>query len=247
MPPFRPANLNKRAYPGNASVIGPTLTATLGITTTQCCTCISSLCGAGSIVSYCLGCRCHPATCPCCACCCCCSCTVCTRALPSGMWKAGEQYEAATRCAWGCFSTCATGAQTGFCAANGTISGGTIDCNGFLICDQGSGLTKWWVPSLAAEITSDWYSRGNANSCASGVMGVGGWFVPGNSYLSNPGYACRTYWNSGGSTYWSNDEWNNPQYGSVTAYRFDMSNNRFNTDGGSRKDSGYKVRSFRTT
>jgi hypothetical protein len=47
MPPFRPANLNKRAYPGNASVIGPTCTATLGITTTQCCTFTTTAsCGA---------------------------------------------------------------------------------------------------------------------------------------------------------------------------------------------------------
>lgn len=247
MAPFRPTNLNKRYYPGNASVIGPTCTPTLGITTTQCCTCVSTLCGTATITSFTLGCRCHSATCPCCQCCNCCSCTVCARTTPSGMWKSFEQYTACSQQTWGCFSTCSTGPQIGFCANNGIISGGTVDCQGFLICDQGSGNTKWWVPQQTAECSMSWYSRGDANSCASNVMGIGGWFVPSTGNIDNPGRACRTYWNNGGNIYWTNQEWSNPQYGSVTAPYFRMANGQFFTDGAGRKGAGYSVRSFRTT
>lgn len=132
MPTFRPANLNKRAYPGNASVVGPTLTATVGFTTTTCCTCVSQICGACTETLS-LGCRCGTICHPFCHCCCCCSCTVCARTTPSGRWKASEQYEARIRDAWG-DSTCSNTAATGFCSACcGTCTTSGTDYKGFFI------------------------------------------------------------------------------------------------------------------
>ncbi len=134
MPPFRPANLNKRAYPGNASIIGPTCTATLGITTTTCCT-STACCAACCLSPLCLGCRCGGGcACPCCCIVCSCNCTVCARTIPSGRWKASEQYEARTRDAWG-DTNCVTGAPTCLCCTNvgSTCDVGSTDFKGFFI------------------------------------------------------------------------------------------------------------------
>jgi len=134
MPPFRPANLNKRAYPGNASVIGPTCTATLGITTTTCCSCILSLgsnCPAGPV----LGCRCTFVFAPSCCFVCGCPCTVCDRTIPSGRWKVSEQYEAKTRDAWG-DDSCSCGGATclcNICPGSSITSPACVDMKGFHI------------------------------------------------------------------------------------------------------------------
>lgn len=206
MPPFRPSNLNKRAYPGNASVIGPTCTATLGITTTSCCS-STSTCSACSVQNV-LGCRCTFCACPSCNICCSCPCTVCARTIPSGRWKASEQYEARTRDAWG-DTNCVTGAPTCLCCTNVGVSctGVTAitDCKGFFIC-CGPTTNKWFVSPFCTELQRSWGSNGDSAVCACILLGDCGWFSPTASQYVNPGFCCRTYWDSySASTYWSSN------------------------------------------
>jgi len=201
MAPYRPTHINKRAYPGNANVVGPTTRATVGVTTTQCCVCNCTLCGAAQL-TYTLGCRFLPTAYPCCHCCCCCSCTIYDRTVPGGMWKSSEQWEAkSVRDAWG-DDNCVTGPQIGFCANSGTITGCTTDCKGFLI----SG-TNWFVAPSCTQVATNWYSRNDAVTVANSLMGSLGWFVPSMGPLQNPGYTCRIYWDSYSATsYWSSEE-----------------------------------------
>jgi len=203
MAPFRPTYLNKRYYPGNASVVGPTCRATIGITTTQCCSCICTICGAQT-ATYVLGCRCMDSTYDCCQCCCCCSCTVCAPSIPGGKYSKWEQYEAASRNAWGP-SICSTGAQIGFCANTGTTSGGTVDCKGFYVC-CGPSNNRWFVAPSCTEVRRSWLNSGQAVTVANSCMGSCGWFVPTIGQLTSAGYSCRSYWDSfpAGRMYWSN-------------------------------------------
>jgi hypothetical protein len=255
MPPFRPANLNKRAYPGNASVIGPTCTATLGITTTQCCTFVSTLCGACTETLN-LGCRCATTSCPCCPCCCCCSCTVCARTVPSGRWKASEQYEARTRDAWG-DTNCVTGSVTGFCGSSGTITGSPVDCKGFFWC-CGPSTCKWFVAPRCTEVCRSFNSTSNGVTVANSLMGSCGWFVPDLGNLYN-GYLCRSYWDSycvnsqqdpeGNFNYdhhWSTTTGPNASYGGSVAFRDgSCGTGGFNFNG--TKTRSHIVRVFRCT
>ena len=76
---------------------------------------------------------------------------------------------------------------------------------GFLIC-QASG-TRWVVAPSSAQVSRTWYNRNDAVTRAQQVSGCTGWFVPTCGQLQNPGYACRTYWDSYSSTrYWSSTE-----------------------------------------
>lgn len=217
MPPFRPANLNKRAYPGNASVIGPTCTATVGFTTTSCCSSTAS-CAACSEQNV-LGCRCTFCACPCCNVCCSCPQTLCDRTVPSGRWKASEQYEARTRDAWG-DDTCSCGGATCLCSTNIGIActgvAGVNDCQGFFIC-CGPSTCKWFVAPSCTQITTNWRGGSgctDAINCANSLMGSCGWFVPSCGQMQNPGYCCRTYWDTyNSSSYWTtSDTFGNPPF-----------------------------------
>ena len=74
---------------------------------------------------------------------------------------------------------------------------------GYLICCSSGNL--WIVAPSSTEVGRDWYSRNDANTRAQQVSGCTGWFVPTCSQLQNPGYTCRTYWDSYcSSAYWSN-------------------------------------------
>jgi len=189
MAPFRPTNLNKRAYPGNAGVVGPDTRATVGYTTTTCCTCNCTLCGAANI-SWTLGCRNQPASYPCCACCCCCVCTVCTRAIPSGRYKSSEQYEARTRRdAWSA-SSCSNAAAIGFCGTPGTLTGCTVDCKGFYVVQYGSRILL--APSCTQQAVAPCVCCGPvtlANQC----MGTCGWYI-GDESTVNAAHGNRGYW-----------------------------------------------------
>lgn len=78
---------------------------------------------------------------------------------------------------------------------------------GYLIC--ASGGTRWVVAPSSAEVSRNWYSRNDANTRAQAVSGCTGWFVPTISQLQNPGYTCRTYWDSYSSAlYWSSTDVN---------------------------------------
>jgi hypothetical protein len=85
--------------------------------------------------------------------------------------------------------------------------GGSYE-GGFLICCPGSSIL-WIVAPSASEVSSDWFSRDNAKTTAQSLSGCTGWFVPTVAQLQNPGYGCRTYWDSFSSdTYWSSTECN---------------------------------------
>lgn len=219
MPPFRPANLNKRSYPGNASVIGPTCATTLGITTTTCCSSTAS-CGAAGGPDNVLGCRFTHCCCSFCNICCSCPCTVCDRTIPSGRWKVSEQYEARTRDAWG-NDNCVTGSPTCLCCTNvGTCVGPQcVDCKGFFIC-CGPSTCKWFVAPSCTQVSRDWHSRNDLITVTNSCMGSCGWFLPTICQLSDPGYCCRSYWDSFTcSSYYSNTENTN-----FDAFFLDMSN-----------------------
>ena len=78
---------------------------------------------------------------------------------------------------------------------------------GFLICKASP--VRWIVAPMSAEVSRDWYSRDDASTRAQQVSGCTGWFVPTNGQLQNPGYTCRTYWDSFSSYgHWSSTEIN---------------------------------------
>jgi hypothetical protein len=107
---------------------------------------------------------------------------------------------------------------------------------GFLICC--SSPTRWVVSPYSAEVSRTWYLRNDANTTAQSVSGCAGWFVPTCGLLQNPGYTCRTFWDSFSSAlYWSSTDIN-----ATTACRVSL------TTGGASsclKNSPTCVRSFR--
>lgn len=71
-----------------------------------------------------------------------------------------------------------------------------------------SSRTIWIVAPNTSEVSRIFPSRTDANTTAQSVSGCTGWFIPDVSQLSNPGYTCRTYWDSYSSTrYWSNTQY----------------------------------------
>jgi hypothetical protein len=242
MPPFRPNNLNKRLYPGNANVIGPTTCPSCTTSNTTCCSSTPS-CGACVETTLSLGCRCTCCHCPCCCICCSCTETLCTRTTPSGMYKTSEQYCSRTLDRWGP-SSCSCGAATCLCCTNVGFACTTIanDYKGFFIC-CGPSTTKWFVAPSCTQVNRDWYSSGDAVTTANSLMGSCGWFVPNCSQLQNPGYSCRTYWDSYSSTgYWSSTERAYPHNTSGWAVNFSNGSTFSNY-----KDTIYCVRAFRCT
>ena len=83
---------------------------------------------------------------------------------------------------------------------------------GYLICCSSGNL--WIVAPSSSEVTRNWYNRADANTRAQQVSGCSGWFIPSCGQLQNPGYTCRTYWDTysnastPGSKYWSNTAFN---------------------------------------
>lgn len=71
-----------------------------------------------------------------------------------------------------------------------------------LICKAG-GIAHIVAPSTS-EVSRTWYCRDDAITMAANVTGSVGWFIPTVGQLQNPGYTCRTFWDSFSSTdYWS--------------------------------------------
>jgi len=85
--------------------------------------------------------------------------------------------------------------------------GSTFQC-GRVICKNGG--IAWIVAPSCSQVSRTWHSRGDAVTTALAcTAGATGWFVPTISQLQNPGYTCRTYWDSFSSTnYWSSTEFN---------------------------------------
>lgn len=202
----RPTNINKREYPGNASLIGRTRTATLGISTTTCC---SSTPSFGACVSSApLGCTSSCCHCTCCSVCCSCNCTVCTQNVPSGMWKISEQYEAASRSSWGSSSTSSSSAATCLCCTNVgfACTGSIVNFGGNHICSSGG--VRWIASPPSSEVIRTWYARNDAATRAQQDSGCTGWFIPSVTQLQNPAFVCRNNWErlEMFGCYWSNTE-----------------------------------------
>jgi hypothetical protein len=78
---------------------------------------------------------------------------------------------------------------------------------GFLICCASP--TRWVVAPNTSEVSRTWHLRNDANTRAQQVSGCTGWFVPTVSQLQNPGYICRTFWDTFSTPrYWSSTERN---------------------------------------
>ena len=81
--------------------------------------------------------------------------------------------------------------------------GGGIN-GGYLICRTGGGVA-WIVAPASSEVSRNFYARNDAVITATECAGPTDWFIPSCIQLSNPGYLCRTYWDSYSVTdYWSN-------------------------------------------
>jgi hypothetical protein len=74
---------------------------------------------------------------------------------------------------------------------------------GYTICMAGG--TVWVVAPNTSEVSRTWYCRDDANTTAQSTSGCTGWFVPTFSQLCNPGYICRTYWDSYSHFYLSSE------------------------------------------
>jgi len=90
---------------------------------------------------------------------------------------------------------------------------------GFLICC--SSPNRWVVAPNTSEVSRTWYCRNDANTRAQQVSGCTGWFVPTSSQLQNPGYTCRTFWDSIPST----DHWSSTETSATGACRVNVNTN----------------------
>ena len=108
---------------------------------------------------------------------------------------------------------------------------------GYLICQAGG--TRWVVAPSSAQVARSWYSRGDSNTLSQSVTGCTGWFIPSCVQLLNPGYACRTYWDSyNSSLYWANNALVDDRF----AWAIHMGNGN---DNGWWKSNAEQIRSFR--
>jgi hypothetical protein len=88
-------------------------------------------------------------------------------------------------------------------AAPGAV--GATYQGGIIICKSGS--IAYIVAPSSAEVSRTWYLREDAIICSGCCTTTTGWFVPTCGQLQNPGYTCRTFWDSFSSTnYWSSTE-----------------------------------------
>ena len=78
--------------------------------------------------------------------------------------------------------------------------GGKIN-GGYLICRSG-GSVAWIVAPASSEVSRTW-GNNDAIITATECTGPTNWFIPTSAQLSNPGYTCRTHWDSySESVYW---------------------------------------------
>jgi hypothetical protein len=108
---------------------------------------------------------------------------------------------------------------------------------GYFIC--ASGGVRWIVSTREAEVSRTWHAREDANTRAQAVSGCTGWFVPTCGQLKNPGYQCRTYWDSYSLRY----TWTSTSPGGAVAFAIQM--NTGLSHNALAKTYGYCVRAFR--
>ena len=83
---------------------------------------------------------------------------------------------------------------------------------GYLVCMSGGNL--WIVAPRSTEVKRQWYQRNHVITTANSNASCGDWFIPSCAQLKNPGYTCKTYWDSYGQgqispsemKFWSNTE-----------------------------------------
>ena len=190
MAPFRPSNLNKRAYPGNASVIGPTKTTSCSVSNTVCCT-FTSRAGFSTTTNPQRGCRIQASTCFYCDTCACCACDVTTRTIPGGMWKTTEQYEARERDAWGA-PTHVTGPIGSLTTNQLSCANSPCDCSAFYL---GNDL---WVAASDTEASGAYQQNccPAVNNAKNNTGYNNGWFIGSKDTWGQCAYPCRSYWDS---------------------------------------------------
>ena len=72
-----------------------------------------------------------------------------------------------------------------------------------IICKNGG--IAWLVAPISTEVSRSWYCREDAVTRAIAVTSLTtGWFVPTTGQLQNPGYLCRSFWDS--TSFWSSTE-----------------------------------------
>jgi hypothetical protein len=129
---------------------------------------------------------------------------------------------------------------------------GSTVLGGILICKSGTGVA-WIVAPASTQVCSSWNGSTSTTVgnmvCASAwpalstaLINAGfnptDWFVPTPAQISNPGYACRSLWDSFCCTcYWSSTE-----SGSGSACVWNMGNN---TSDNKNKAECHFVRAFR--
>jgi hypothetical protein len=108
---------------------------------------------------------------------------------------------------------------------------------GNVICKSGGG-TIWVVAPASSEVSRNWDSRNDAVTTATNCTSATGWFVPTCSQLKNPGYECRTYWDSYSSSFYRSST----EGSSTVGWLVSVSNGTTNTGN---KTKAYCVRAFR--
>lgn len=235
---FRPSNLNKREYPKNANVIGPTTQPTCVETCTTCCSCLCTTYGTECCVPTPGSSSSNKRRCECFDCCGCCLCRVCTRTIPGGMYTPREQYCSIQNDTWPSapsssndavqsFGEFPTGTYTNPAPAPSVPLGGNV-----ILCCGGTTTTVGcaWVVGPSGTQTYDRFDqRCTAATQACQQVGFGDWFIPNIPNLANGsgqqgmGYARRGQWPGGYSSGWY---WTNTGNWPVDAHAHNMGNNQ---------------------
>ena len=113
---------------------------------------------------------------------------------------------------------------------------------GFLICCASS--TYWIVAPVSTQVTRTWYDRNDAITTANAQAACSDWFIPSRAQLQNPGFTCRTYWDTAATgTVWGNNSVNTAQGCGV----YFQPGQPYSGDGDTHaKPNTFSVRAFRT-
>ncbi len=116
------------------------------------------------------------------------------------------------------------------------LSLGDAHEGGYLICCSSNNY--WIVAPASTEVSRTWYNRNDAVTTANNNAACGDWFIPTSIQLCNPGYFCKTYWDS----YSSACYWSSTFYGNSKADVLSFSNATADVDF---QNYTYCVRAFR--
>lgn len=99
-----------------------------------------------------------------------------------------------------------TGSNVTYSFTMDTVILGESYEGGYFIC-YGGGV-QWIVAPSSTQVQRTWNARADSVTTANASAPCGDWFVPSCGQLKNPGYVCRSYWDSiscpPNSIYWSN-------------------------------------------